>query len=165
MNFIAVSSVTFNNVAATTSTVNSPTQITATVPASATSGQIRVTTLGGTGSSLTDFTVAAPVSTNHSTGVTLSLKRHLVVRGTVTVEDDTAECLSGVTVKIQRRKGGRWRKVETTTTNDAGAYGESIRDRVGRYRAVVPRVTLADEQRLLEGRLTCPKAQPLGPPV
>lgn len=142
-NFIAVSSVTFNNVAATFS-VDSATQITATVPTTATTGPIRVTTLGGTGSSLTNFTVAAP-STLHSRGVTLSLKRHLVARGAVSVEDDTAECTAGVPVKIQRRKSGSWRTVGSATTNDAGTYKRRIKDRPGKYRALAPAVTLEDD--------------------
>ena len=64
--------VTFNNVAATF-VVNSATQITATVPSTATTGRIRVTTPGGTATSATDFTVSKP----HSRSVTLSLKKHL----------------------------------------------------------------------------------------
>src|SRR6185436_18985763 len=59
-NLTGATSVTFNNVAATTFTVNSATQITATVPTTATTGPIRVTTPNGTGSSLTNFTIAAP---------------------------------------------------------------------------------------------------------
>lgn len=56
-NFTGASAVTFNNVAATQFSVASPTHITATVPPSATSGRIRVTTAGGTATSATDFTV------------------------------------------------------------------------------------------------------------
>jgi hypothetical protein len=48
--------VTFNQVSASF-TVNSDTQITATVPATATTGKIAVTTKGGTASSTTSFTV------------------------------------------------------------------------------------------------------------
>jgi hypothetical protein len=48
--------VTFNKVSATF-TVNSDTQITATVPATATTGKIALTTKGGTASSTTNFTV------------------------------------------------------------------------------------------------------------
>ena len=63
-NFTGATAVTFNNVAATTFTVNSATQITATVPNTATTGPIRVTAPGGTGSSLTNFTIAAPTITS-----------------------------------------------------------------------------------------------------
>ena len=48
--------VTFNNTTATF-TVDSDTQITATVPAGATTGRIAATTPGGTAKSVTSFTV------------------------------------------------------------------------------------------------------------
>lgn len=49
--------VTFNGVAATPVTVNSDTQVTADVPAAATSGKIAITTKGGTTVSSASFTV------------------------------------------------------------------------------------------------------------
>ncbi|WP_390624752.1 IPT/TIG domain-containing protein [Anthocerotibacter panamensis] len=55
-NLTAASTVTFGGIAATSFTVNSPTQITAIVPATAATGQVRVTTAGGTTSGLR-FTV------------------------------------------------------------------------------------------------------------
>jgi hypothetical protein len=61
-NFTGATSVAFNGVAASF-TVNSATQITATVPAGATSGPISVTTPGGTAQSTASMTVlAAPAS-------------------------------------------------------------------------------------------------------
>jgi hypothetical protein len=56
MNFTAATSVTFDDLAASY-TVDSPTQITATVPASATTGPITVTTPSGTATSQTDFSI------------------------------------------------------------------------------------------------------------
>ena len=53
-------SVTFNGTGATAFTVDLATQITATVPAGATTGKIAVTTPGGTGTSAADFTVTLP---------------------------------------------------------------------------------------------------------
>ena len=53
-------SVTFNGTGATAFTVDLATQITATVPAGATTGKIAVTTPGGTGISAADFTVTTP---------------------------------------------------------------------------------------------------------
>ena len=53
---LQVTAVTFNNVTATF-TVNSVTQITATVPPGATTGPIAVTTPSGTASSVTNLTV------------------------------------------------------------------------------------------------------------
>ena len=68
-NFSNVSSVKFNAVSAT-HTVNSPTQITTTVPAGATTGPIAVTTSSGTAASPTNFTVlsgsGAPVISSAS---------------------------------------------------------------------------------------------------
>jgi uncharacterized repeat protein (TIGR03803 family) len=49
--------VTFGGVAATSKTVNSDTQVTATVPIGAKTGNIAITTLGGTATSATSFTV------------------------------------------------------------------------------------------------------------
>lgn len=57
--FTATSAVSFNNVAASSFTVNSATQITATVAAGSSTGAIRVTTGGGTATSSTNFTVTA----------------------------------------------------------------------------------------------------------
>jgi hypothetical protein len=68
-NFSNVSSVKFNAVSAT-HTVNSPTQITTTVPVGATTGPIAVTTSSGTAASPTNFTVlsgsGAPVISSAS---------------------------------------------------------------------------------------------------
>jgi hypothetical protein len=58
-NFAAVSTVSFNNAQANFMVV-SPTQITATVPAGATTGPVTVTTTAGTASSPSDFIVNAP---------------------------------------------------------------------------------------------------------
>jgi hypothetical protein len=131
------SSVKFNNVTATF-VVNSPTQITATVPAGATTGKITVTTPGGTATSTADFTV----SKTHSRSVTLSLRKHLVARGVVTVGDAFTACVSSVPVKIQLRKSGSWKTVGSTTTSASGSYKKRIRDREGKYRAKAPRVVL-----------------------
>ena len=62
--FTGASAVKFNGTAATTFTVDSDIQITATVPGSATSGLVSVTTANGTGTSANPFTVGAPTVTN-----------------------------------------------------------------------------------------------------
>lgn len=59
-NFTAAAPVAFNGTSATTFTVDSDIQITATVPSAATSGPISVTTSLGTGTSATSFMVQTP---------------------------------------------------------------------------------------------------------
>jgi hypothetical protein len=134
---ITGTSVTFNNVAAT-SVVNSATQITATVPSTATTGKIKVTTSCGSITSATDFTV----SKVHSRSVTLSLKKHLVAKGMVSVGDGFTACVASVPVKIQRRVSGSWKNVGSTTTSATGSYKKKIKDKPGKYRAKAPKVTL-----------------------
>jgi IPT/TIG domain len=129
--------VTFNNVAATF-VVNSATQITATVPSTATTGPIRVTTPGGTATSTTNFTV----STTHARSVTLSLKKHLVARGKVSVVDAFTACAASVPVKIQRKTSSGWKNVGSTTTDVSGSYKKKIKDKPGKYRAKAPKVAL-----------------------
>ena len=78
--FTGATGVSFNGTAATTFTVNSDTQISATVPTGATSGKITVTNAAGTGTSATSFTVTVvpsitsftPVSGPTGTSVTLT---------------------------------------------------------------------------------------------
>lgn len=138
--FTGVNRVRFNGTSATF-TVNSNTQITATVPAGATTGPISVTKPGNnTATSSTSFTVVPP--TIHQRTITLDLRRHLVARGLVTVNDGFGACASNVPVKIQRLRDGRWRTVDIAQTNTDGMYREHIPDRVGAYRAVASRLEL-----------------------
>jgi len=138
--FTGTTGVTFNGVAATTFNAASDTSLTVTVPTGATTGDIVVTTPGGTATSATPFTVSAS-GTGHATDVTLFLRRHLFARGHVT--SDLAECQTGVAVDIQRRRrGGGWKVAASTTTNDAGHYRVDVRDRPGKYRAVVGESTV-----------------------
>ena len=129
--------VTFNGVTAT-KTVDSAIQITATVPSTATTGPIKVTTPGGSATSTTNFTV----SVAHSRTVTLTLKKHLIAQGNVSVGDGFTACVSGVPVKIQRNKSGNWKTVGSTTTSASGSYKKKIKDKEGKYRAKAPKVAL-----------------------
>ena len=80
-NFSGITGVTFNGVAATY-VVNSATQITATLPASATTGKIKVLTATLSATSTTDFTVNKPAPV--TTGVAIC------VGGTGTISSSTA---------------------------------------------------------------------------
>lgn len=132
-NLTGVTSVTFNGVTASFSAGTS-TRMSATVPSTATSGRITVTTAGGTATSSNDFTVTA--ITKHPRSVTLKLKESLVATGTITVADGFSACRSNVTVKIQHLKNGSWETVGTDRTDGRGRYSEHLEDRKGKYRAI-----------------------------
>jgi hypothetical protein len=138
-NFIGVTSVKFNGVTATF-TVNSGTQITTTVPVGATTGPITVTNAVGTATGGT-FTVAAPV-VKHDRSVSLTLKKHLIATGVVSVADGFNACRSNVTVKIQRLKNGVWKTVGTDQTTGTGKYKKVLADKVGKYRALAKKTVM-----------------------
>jgi len=136
-----VTIVTFNSTSATF-TIDNPQRITATVPAGATTGPIAVTSPDGTATSSTNFTVTVVVV--HPRTITLNLRRHLIARGLVTVDDGFSSCASDVPVKIQRLRNGTWRTIDSTRTDSGGLYRERIADRVGVYRAIATRVERND---------------------
>jgi hypothetical protein len=76
--------------------------------------------------------------------VTLKLRKHLVAKGTVSADPELAECIAGVKVKIQRKKSGAWKTVGTATTSAAGAYKKSIKDKPGKYRAKIGKLSIGD---------------------
>lgn len=80
----------------------------------------------------------------HRRSVSLALRRHLIASGRVLVRDRYADCASGVRVDVQRRVGRRWRTVRSTSTTEAGRYTARLRDRRGRYRAIVRREQAGD---------------------
>lgn len=133
--------------------VDSATSLSVLVTSDAADGPIKVVTFGGTaGTAFSDASFQVPppdcppvTGGGHARSITLTLKKHLVARGTVSLNDaadTTTECFAGVPVKIQRRVSGHWKNVGSTTTNDNGAYKRRIKDKAGRYRALAPKVAL-----------------------
>ena len=145
-NLTGATSVTFNNVPATTFTVDSASQITATVPTGATTGKIAVTIpgAGGTATSATDFTVTTAPATKHGRSVNLHLRKHLIATGTIHVADGFDACRSYMKVKIQRLKHHVWKTISVVETNANGRYRERLTDRAGRYRVIAKKVVLND---------------------
>jgi hypothetical protein len=136
-----------------TGTPETPTKLSVLVPSDAVDGPIRVSTFNdviGEGAVLTATAFIVPPPDVdcfpffHTRSITLSLRRHLVARGKVSVGDGFTDCVASVPVKIQRRVSGRWKTVGRTTTTDTGAYKKRIRDRVGRFRARARNVALND---------------------
>jgi hypothetical protein len=54
--------------------------------------------------------------------------------------------VAAVPVKIQRKKGGAWKTVGKTVTDDAGAYVKKVKNPKGtqKFRALAPKVSLGD---------------------
>jgi subtilisin-like proprotein convertase family protein len=129
------SAVSFHGIPAISFTVDSPTQVTATVPAGASTGPISLTTLGGTAASATNFVV------RHSRDVSLTLNGNKA-QGTVNVTDGFAACRSGVPVKVQHLKKGVWKTVGSTLTKANGTYRVPGLTDPGKYRTVAKKITL-----------------------
>jgi hypothetical protein len=134
-----------------TGAAESPTTLVVSVPGTALDGPIRVNAAGPAVDSTDSFNVVTDAAecgvtgATHGRAITLSLKKHLVAKGMVSLTDatdTTTECIAGVPVKIQKRKSGHWKTVGKTTTKDNGAYKKRIKDKPGRYRAKAPKVTL-----------------------
>jgi hypothetical protein len=81
--------------------------------------------------------VMPPASTiTHGRAVSLGLRKHLVARGVVTSVDGFGACAAGEPVRIERKKAG-WKLVKRAVTDGTGKYRVRLRDREGRYRAVL----------------------------
>jgi hypothetical protein len=123
--FSGASKVTFNGLAAKF-TVVSATKITATVPATASSGKIAVTTPGGTATSATSFTVKPTLTLALSglTGGAITLGKSVIFKGAVT---PTNLAGSKVTLTVQRKSGTSWVAVTklTATIASGGTYSST----------------------------------------
>ena len=146
--FTGVSSVTFNGVSAVF-TVNSATQITATVPVNATTGPIRVTTPGGTATSSTNFVVTGQTTPTpiekHRSFITLALSGHLVASGDVRIPDGTGKCDNGRRVNVQRYTSGHWKTIRQDRSSSAGRYRVDLPNKSGKYRTQVVKKRLTND--------------------
>jgi hypothetical protein len=139
--FTGASAVRFNGTAAAIYSWVSDVQITATVPAGATTGTIAVTVPGGTGTSAASFTVTTPVFTPALTlrlsglkSGAVKLGKRVTARGAVTPSSLAG---SKVTLVVQKKKGGKWRQVKRTTRTIAadGSYSWKYKPaKTGAYR-------------------------------
>lgn len=135
-NFTGTTAVKFNGTPVATFTIDSPTQITATVPAGAGTGPISVTNAGATATSATDFVV------QHARDVSLTLSGSKA-KGKVSVTDGFGSCGSSVPVKVQHLKNGTWKTVGSTLTKADRTYRVPGVTDPGKYRTVAKKVTLA----------------------
>jgi len=140
-NLLGVTAVKFNGVTATFTT-STATSVVATVPATATTGKISVTTPGGTVVSTADFTVTTAPVARSVTG--FGFQPNSRVSGQVTVSSGLAACRSFVPVAIQKLKGGAWKWVDTTATTASGSFKTYIPPSNGQFRAKINKLTLAN---------------------
>jgi subtilisin-like proprotein convertase family protein len=134
-NFTGASIVSFGGVPSASFTVNSATQITAKVPAGATTGPVAVTNPGGTGASTQKFVV------RHGRSASLNITSSKA-SGRLLATDGYSKSAAGVTVKLQKRTLGIWHTVASKRTNATGRYSFSGHFS-GRFRILAPNVTLA----------------------
>lgn len=138
-NFSETNQVTFGGVSAAF-TVNSATQITATVPVAQT-GPVTVQNPDGTAVSPSSFEVTTPT---HARQVSLRLPGSRA-KGRVQVTDGFSTCASHVPVTIQRKLASGWSTVASATTGTNGTFKVGGINRSGRYRAVVDEVTIGSD--------------------
>lgn len=84
-----------------------------------------------------DLPGADPVT--HRVSVSLSLRKHLVAKGSLGAPDGYLACTRAAPVRIYKRTStGSWRFIKGTISNDYGRYSMRIPDRRGRYRVSSP---------------------------
>jgi hypothetical protein len=133
--FTGTTALHFGGTPAAIFTVNSPTQITAKVPAGAGTGPISATNAGGTGTSTALFVV------QHARRLSLVMSR-TKAKGTLTATDGFTRVAAGVPVRLQRKSGSAWRTIGNDLTTAKGRYSLAGTFGSGRYRVLAPKVTL-----------------------
>lgn len=135
--FTGVFSVRFNGRAATFNVIDD-TEIRARVPSVAGTGPIRVKNDAGSDLSNTNFGFRR---IPHGVAITMRLDGHLRAIGDIAVRNANLSirrmCGGGRRVLIQRFRDGRFRTVAHGRTQRDGDYRIGLRDREGRYRALV----------------------------
>ena len=143
-NLTGATAVTFNGLAAASFSVVSATQITATVPAGATSGPIGVATPGGVTSSIARFTVTSPALPTITIdtvapGTLVKTGTSMWLRGGVTPVDSSARSIAWT---IEVRTGSTWARVKADRAT-LGFLGGALRfafafkpTKAGNYRAM-----------------------------
>ncbi len=132
-----VQAVTFDGVASAFS-AGTPSTLTATVPAGATTGPIEVVTQAGRAS--------GPIfAIVHGRHVSMTLRESPpAASGAIRVEDGFTACIQERSVKVQRRvPGSRWKTVVTALTHPDGTFRVHLHHRSGAYRVRLGRETLA----------------------
>jgi IPT/TIG domain len=138
-----------------TGAAESPTTLVVTVSADAVDGPIRVNAAGPAVDSTESFNVVdditecvGPEPITHARSITFKITKAGRTSGVVSSTEDPAftDCVAAVPVKIQRKKGGAWRTVGKTTTDDSGAYRKKVKNPKGKqkFRALAPKVSLGD---------------------
>lgn len=74
----------------------------------------------------------------HRMSISLTLRRHLVAKGTVTSSDGYLPCTRNAPVAIFRKSSTGWGFLKETVTNADGRYKVRLRDKPGRYLAFTP---------------------------
>jgi hypothetical protein len=149
----------YTTVATHTGAAESPTTLVVTVSPNAVDGPIRVDTSLAAGDDNVDSATAFDVVTDptlcegavpikHARGISFKITKAGRASGVVKSTEDPAftECVAAVPVKIQRKKGGAWKTVGKTVTDDAGAYVKKVKNPKGtqKFRALAPKVSLGD---------------------
>lgn len=76
--------------------------------------------------------------------VSLQLRKHLVAKGEVSASG-FAGCILAVPVSVERKRGGEWKVIAGGTTDLDGDFKIKLKDRPGRYRALLPETAVGTE--------------------